>query len=213
MGRKIKTVVADGSALSRELMRMYVLGSKGASLAGSFGTATEAISLCDRTKVDLVIMDAAIPVGIDCLSAVKIIKSRHASVKVILVSTTADPTRAEQAKEAGADGFWYKEGSREPLDAVIRRVMLGERCFPDAVSDVALGQTARSGLTARENDVLRELAEGGTNEEIAQKLGISAKTVGYVVQNLLGKTGFKSRTELVVNAKMLGVVAFDNGRR
>ena len=106
-----------------------------------------------------------------------------------------------------------KEYSPEPLESIIRRVTAGEICYPENVPEITFGRTTKAELTDREHDVLRELIGGCTNEEIAQRLGITVNTVRYHIQNLLNKTGFENRLSLAVNAKVPGIVVNENDRQ
>lgn len=113
----------------------------------------------------------------------------------------------------GVESFWYKEYSKEPLIEVMERTMAGESVYPETPADVSLGDIKRVNLTERDLDVLRELTHGYTNEDIAEKLGISVNTVRTHIRNMLIKTGFKNRLSLVVNAATLGIVVNDERRK
>ena len=159
------------------------------------------------------IMDVMMRTGLDGLSAAEMIKEKHPEIKIIMVTSTTEASWESKAREIGAEGFWYKEYSPEPLESIIRRVTAGEICYPENVPEVTFGRTTKAELTDREHDVLRELIGDYTNEEIAQRLGITVNTVRYHIQNLLNKTGFESRLSLAVNAKVPGIVVNENDRQ
>ncbi len=90
-----------------------------------------------------------------------------------------------RARAIGVDSFWYKEAQKEPILEVMRRTMEGEHVYPDETPSVQLGYANSRDLSERELDVLRELISGDSNSEIGERLGISASTVKWHVQNLL----------------------------
>ena len=98
------------------------------------------------------------------------------------------------------DSFWYKDLQAVGLVDVVARTLQGERVWPSEAPVVRLGLARSSELTAREFDVLHQLARGLSYEQIASELGISLNTVKYHVKNLLAKTGFESTLALVVEA-------------
>lgn len=213
MERKTRIIVADDFRISREFLRMYVMSSNENELLGSFCTAEEAAGFCDSNEVDLVIMDVMMRTGMDGLTAAGEIKRKHPRVKIILVTSAAESNWERKAREIGAEGFWYKEYSPEPLEQLIRTVADGGICYPEKEPDVSLGCTTKVELTERERDVLRELIGGYTNEEIAERLNIGVNTVKFHVKNLLAKTGFENRLSLAVNAKSFGIVVNEDDRR
>lgn len=117
-----------------------------------------------------------------------------------------DATFLTKAKDAGVDSFWYKEVQDAPMLEVMDRTMAGERIWPDKAPTVSLGMCDSSELTGREFDVLRYLAMGYGNQEIADALNVSVNTIRFHLGNLQSKTGCISRTELAIVAAKSGVV-------
>ena len=113
----------------------------------------------------------------------------------------------KRAQEIGVDGFWYKEYSETSLLELMDEVMAGKTVFPGQTPQLNLGNASREQFTERELDVLRELTQGKSNEEIAQALGISVNGVKFHIKNLLEKTGFSNRLMLVVHANACGIVS------
>ena len=103
------------------------------------------------------------------------------------------------------DSFWYKEVQKTPMLELMDRTMAGEHIFPDEPPVSRLGLARSDEFTERELDVLHLLAEGLTDREIGDQLGLSLPTVRYHIGNLIGKTGLSSRTELAVNAVRSGI--------
>ena len=112
----------------------------------------------------------------------------------------------DRAREIGVESFWYKEVGDEPLLSVMDRTMEGESVYPDRTPEMQFGNISSYEFTERELEILRELTSGDTNEEIADRLFISKNTVKDYVTKMLIKTGFRSRTELAVKARELGLV-------
>ena len=102
------------------------------------------------------------------------------------------------------DSFWYKEADEIEIMDVMNRTMAGESIYPDAPMAVRLGNIMSTEVTGRELEVLREITSGASNAMVAQRLGITEGTVKVHVRNLLRKTGYSSRTELAIKARMLG---------
>ena len=202
---KIRVVVVDDYRVMRAFFEMCVSLCHGLKLVQSLDSAEEAIAYCDANAVDLMIMDVMMRSGMDGLEVAENIKKRHPRTKIILSTVSAEATWCNRAKAAGIDSFWYKEYSKDTLVDVITRTVAGESVYPDHAPDVPLGGTKLADLTDRELDVLRELVAGYSNQQIADRLGVSINTVRTHITNLLNKTGFASRLDLAINAANLGL--------
>ncbi len=162
--------------------------------------------------VDLVIMDIMMKYGLDGLTCAKTIHHNNPGVKIILTTSTAEARWIDEAREAGIESFWFKEYSDIPLTEVMDRTMAGESVFPDSPPNPDFGDAAKTDLSERELEVLRDLTHNLTNEEIGEKMHISPHTVKRHIENMLVKTGYKYRIDLAVNAKALGVVVHEEDR-
>lgn len=112
----------------------------------------------------------------------------------------------ERARKIGVDSFWYKEVSEEPILELMDRTMAGEKIYPDKTPAVSFGYIKSTDLSEREVNILREVINGDTNAEIAEKLNMSPYTVRDYVQTIMEKTGFRTRTELAVKARETGII-------
>ena len=213
MSDQIRVVIVDDQLVARSFFEFQIGTSDKYRVIASLPSARDAVDLCGREAVDLIIMDIMMRSGIDGLSAAIRIKESHPETKIILVTSMAESSWEQRARSAGVESFWYKEYSREPLLEVMDRTMAGDTVYSGISADVPFGIISRSQLTERELDVLRELTAGGTNEEIAEALGISVNTVRRHIQNLLAKTGFSNRLELAIRAARLGLVVSDQSRK
>ena len=212
MNDRVKVLVVDDQYISRGFFEMHVQMSKKYELACSMGSAESAIAWCASHPTDLVIMDVLMKNGLDGLTCAGIIKRNNPEIKIIVTTSTAEANWIDQAREDGIEGFWFKEYSELSLTEVMDRVMAGETVYPDTQPNPAFGGAAKIDLTERELDVLRELTMNKTNEEIAEDLNYSAHTIKHDIEHMLEKTGYKSRVDLAVNAKSLGLVVHDDDR-
>ena len=213
MSEKIRVVVADDQNISRGFFEMYVRASTRFRLTASFRTAREAVEYVNGHETDLLILDVMMQEGIDGLTAAGEIKRKHPGIKIILTTSTSETSWEEKARAIGVESFWYKEYDEHSLIELMDRVAAGEQVYPAEPPQVSFGRIRRSDLTERELDVLRELTASLTNEEIAEKLHISANTVKRHLQNIMEKTGYSSRLDLAMNARLLGLVVSDESRR
>lgn len=205
--RRYTVAVADDFRISRSFFELYIGQSERYRLVASFRTAQDAANWCLKHDVDLLILDVLMRGGIDGLTAARTIKQAKPELGVILVTSTAEADWERRAREIGVDGFWYKEYSETSLLELMDEVVAGGAVYPGQTPQLALGNATREQFTERELDVLRELTQGKTNEEIAQTLGISVNGVRFHIKNLLSKTGFSGRLMLVVQANASGIVS------
>ena len=209
---RIKVLVVDDQYVARSFFEIHVQMAKKYDLVASLSSAEQAIAYCLAHPVDLAIMDVLMKTGLDGLTCARTIKQNNPSVKIILTTSTAEARWIEKAKRARIESFWFKEYSGMPLSEVMDRTMRGESVYPLSLPDPDFGGAFKRDFSERELEVLRELTRNLTNEEIAQNLNISSHTVKRHVENLLAKTGFRSRVELAVNARVSGLVVHENDR-
>ena len=212
MSDKIKVLVVDDQYVARSFFEIHVEMTKRYELAASLANAEQAVAWCMEHPVDLVIMDVMMKYGLDGLTCARTIKNNHPRIRIILTTSTAEAKWIEKAKKARIDSFWFKEYADIPLTEVMDRTMNGESVYPDNVPNPDFGEGSKCDLSERELEVLRDLTRNLTNEEIAEDLSISPHTVKRHIENMLAKTGYKSRVDLAVNAKALGLVVHEDDR-
>jgi DNA-binding NarL/FixJ family response regulator len=205
----IRVLVADDQTVVREGLVMLLQLSDGIDVVGAAADGDEAIGLADRYRPDVVLMDLRMP-RCDGVSATRQILQRLPATQVIVLTTYADDESVFAALEAGARGYLTKDATASEIQHAIRTVHAGEALLEPSVQrrllERALGHTPAKvatypdGLTAREAEVLREIAAGRNNREIADVLSISEATVKTHINNLFSKTGVRDRAQAAVYA-------------
>lgn len=214
----LRAVIADDQALVRTGFRM-ILAADGIEVVAEASNGAEAISAVRRTRPDVVLMDIRMP-QMDGLEATRQILSDGADGTRILILTTYDLDHyVYAALTAGASGFLLKDVSPEHLVASVRLVQSGDALLAPTITrrlierfahrDEAKSAVHRdlSGLTPRELEVLRLLATGLSNAELADRLTLSATTVKTHVARILSKLGLRDRVQAVVLAYETGLIS------
>ena len=151
-------------------------------------------------------MDVMTELGHSGLDAAEEIKKEFPEIKIIIVTSMPEYSWLSRARKIGVDSFWYKDDQKSGILEVMRRTVAGEHIYPDETPLIHIGNATNHEFTERELDILKELTTGDTNSAIAERLGVSVATVKSHIQHLMEKTGFKTRTELVSEARSLGIV-------
>ncbi|MCR5207497.1 MAG: response regulator transcription factor [Eubacterium sp.] len=192
--------------MPRELFEIYINSSESFNHLLSVANASAALSVCKNGKVDLILMDVMTELGRSGLDAAEEIKREYPKIKIIIVTSMPEYSWLERARKIGVDSFWYKDGQKDGILEVMKRTMAGDNIYPDETPLVHIGNTTNHEFTERELDILKELTTGDTNAAIAERLHVSVATVKSHIQHLMEKTGFKTRTELVSEARSRGIV-------
>ncbi|HEV7923389.1 MAG TPA: response regulator transcription factor [Thermoanaerobaculia bacterium] len=204
-GRPIRVVVADDHPIVRHGIVDIIGSEKDMEVVGQAGDGEAALDAVLRLAPDVTLMDLRMPLlsGVEAIRAIR----RKAPSSVILVLTTFDTdTDIREALRAGAKGYLLKDLYREELLDAVRRAAMGMRVMAPAVSAAMERQTAQAPLTVRELDVLRLVASGHSNMEIAVGLAITAETVKGHLKNIFGKLEAADRTEATVVALRRGIL-------
>lgn len=191
-------------------------------VVGEATNGREVLTICSRLGPDLVLMDVRMP-ELDGLAATAAVKEACPDTSVIIVTLYEDPDYLLQAIRAGAAGYILKDATRRELLRAVRRVLAGESILHPELASQLLHRLAREHstngrpaglvepLTARELEVLRLLAQGRTNPEIAAHLGNSRGTVKVHVEHIIAKLGASDRTQAAVRAAELGLLTPRSG--
>ena len=207
----IRVLIVEDQKMAQENMEAIIRSSENYTLAGMIANAADAELFCMRTNVDLILMDVCTARDESGIDACAVIKKKFPHIKVIIVTSMAEHTFIEKAKEAHADSFWYKDASRGELLTVMDQTMSGETVFPDKTPEVKLGLTTSYELTNAELDVLRALMQSTSDEDAAKMLNCSKANIRWHVGRILDKTGYRTRMELLiaVASKNLIIVTLD----
>ncbi|MBQ6023841.1 MAG: response regulator transcription factor [Clostridia bacterium] len=201
----IKVMIVDDQAISRHFFELTVGASDRYEVVFSVSSAFAADVYLLKEKVDLVLMDILMNDGSNGLDAAAMLKKAAPEIKIVAVTSMPEYSWMERAREIGIESFWYKEMDNVSILEVMDRTMAGESVYPENAPPARLGNACREDFTCRELEVLRELTTGKSNPEIAKTLGISEFTVKAHVRTLLQKTGLSSRTELAIQARVVGI--------
>ena len=205
-----KIMIVDDQFVSREMFKLYISQCPDYEVVYCVDTAMFADTYVLNSDIDLVIMDILMQDGSNGLDAAEKIKKLKPELKIIAVTSMPEVSWMDRAKQIGIESFWYKEVSEETILEIIERTLGGESIYPIETPEVKLGMTKSTDLTPREIQVLRLLTTGVGNDEIAESLGVSLNTVKTHIQHLLDKTGFASRTQLAIQARVTGFVIEDD---
>lgn len=205
-----KIMIVDDQFVSREMFKLYISQCPDYEVVYCVDTAMFADTYVLNSDLDLVIMDILMQDGSNGLDAAEKIKKLKPELKIIAVTSMPEVSWMDRAKQIGIESFWYKEVSEETILEIIERTLGGESIYPIETPEVKLGMTKSTDLTPREIQVLRLLTTGVGNDEIADNLEISLNTVKTHIQHLLDKTGFASRTQLAIQARVTGFVIEDD---
>ena len=206
--------LADDEPLVRTGLRA-LLEQQGITVAGEAADGSEVLPAVRRARPDVVLMDVRMP-GTDGIEATRQLLAELAEPPKVLVVTTFDnDDYVHEALLAGASGFLLKRARKEEIAHAVRTVATGESLlFPEAIRRLVNGRLpggkytrAAKTLTRREAEVLRLVATGLSNQDIAAALVISLETVKTHVGNIFGKVGAGNRAQAVVMAYESGIVA------
>ncbi|MFF3441497.1 response regulator [Streptosporangium sp. NPDC002721] len=218
MTEPLRAVIADDQALVRTGFRM-ILAADGIEVAAEAANGEEAVAAVRRTRPDVVLMDIRMP-RMDGLEATRRICAGGAEDTRVLILTTYDLDHyVYAALAAGASGFLLKDVTPEHLVAAVRLVRSGDALLAPTITRRLVERFARrddvrpalhrdlSQLTPRELDVLRLLAAGLSNAELADRLTLSVATVKTHVARILSKLGLRDRAQAVVVAYETGLIS------
>ena len=204
-----RVLIVDDFLITRQFIESAVTASEDFEIVSSFSEADKAVDYVSKKYVDLVIMDIVMQTGQSGLSAAKKIKDIRPETKIIIITSMPEVTYINRARNIGIESFWYKEIQEQPILEVMKRTMNGESIYPDRTPVIKVGNAISTEFTDKEIEVLRELTDGASNKEIAEKLGIKERTVKLHITNMIQKTGFRSRLELAIKARTGGLVIPD----
>jgi DNA-binding NarL/FixJ family response regulator len=198
---ELSVLLVEDDAMVSGWVRMAFEGSE-IRLAGVAASAAEALALAGRRHVDVLLVDYRLPDGRGT-ELVRDLRLSGVSAPAVLMTANEESGFNEAAREAGAQGTVLKTGSADELAEAVRRVHDGGAAYDTRHPPRAAGKTA---LSPREREVLRLVAAGSTNHQIAQQLGVGAETVKTLLARTFSKLGVRRRAEAVSAAHDLGLL-------
>jgi two-component system, NarL family, response regulator LiaR len=205
----IQVLIADDHSVVRQGLRMFLSLDPDIEVTGEASNGLEALTLARQLKPAVVLMDLIMPV-MDGITAIRSIRQEMPEVEVIALTSVIEDASVVDAVRAGAIGYLLKDTQADELCRAIKAAAAGQvQLSPQAAArlmrEVCSPEPAVS-LTSRETDVLRLLAMGKANKEIAAELHLGETTIKTHVSNILMKLGVPSRTQAALYAVRIGLV-------
>ena len=206
---KVRVLVVDDHGVVRTGIGMYLGTDPGIEVIGEGRNGQEALELARRLKPDVVLMDLSMPV-MDGVAATRVIRGELPEIKVVALTSVLEDAAVTDAVSAGAIGYVLKTAESEDVRYAIKAAARGETYISPAalkglMRNMAAPEPASAPLTPREIEVLRLLAAGRSNREIATALSVTDQTVKSHVSHILGKLGVFSRTQAALYAVESGI--------
>ncbi len=201
----IRVFSVDDHPLLREGIAALVNNQPDMVLVGEAATGAEAIQQFKEHVPDVTLLDLRLPdmSGIDVLIA---IRSEFPEARLVMLTTFEGDVEVQRALQAGARGYLLKNMPPSELLDVIRQVHAGKKRIPPEIASQLLEHMSDEGLTEREVEVLREVADGNRNREIAERLFISEETVKVHIKHIMEKLGAADRTQAVAIGVRRGII-------
>ena len=203
--QSIRVFSVDDHPLLREGIATLVNNQPDMVLIGEASTGAEAIQQFKQHAPDVTLLDLRLPdmSGIDVLIA---IRSEFPAARIVMLTTFEGDVEVQRALQAGARGYLLKNMPPVELLDVIRQVHDGKKRIPPEIASQLLEHLSDEGLTEREVEVLREVADGNRNREIAERLFISEETVKVHIKHIMEKLGAADRTQAVAIGVRRGII-------
>jgi DNA-binding NarL/FixJ family response regulator len=202
---RIRILTVDDHPLLREGIATIINNQPDMVLAAGASTGREGIQRFHEHRPDVTLMDLRLP-DLSGIDAVIAIRSEFPEARIIMLSTFNGDVDIQRALKAGAYGYLLKSTPRKDLIETIRRVHSGKKSIPPEVAANLAEHLNGGDLTDREVDVLRQIAGGGRNKDIADRLCISEETVKVHVRHIMEKLGASDRTEAMAIAVRRGII-------
>jgi DNA-binding NarL/FixJ family response regulator len=198
-------MIVDDHPLMRVGVASIINSQKDMRIVAQAGTVDDALRIFSELRPDITLMDLRLASG-SGLEAIRRIMAIEPQARIIVLTTYEGDEDIHQALTAGARGYLIKGLSSQDLLRAIRNVRSGHRFIPPAVNNALSSRVRSSVLTGREQEVLQQMFEGGSNREIAEKMQIGEATVKTHVSVILAKLNADDRTQAVVEALKRGLL-------
>jgi DNA-binding NarL/FixJ family response regulator len=205
----IRILLADDHTVVRQALRLFLADGPDFEIVGEASNGEEAVRLAAQVQPDVVLMDLTMPV-MDGLTAISHIRGDHPDIEIVALTSVLEDASVVGAVRAGAIGYLLKDADGEELREAVRAAAAGQvRLSPAAAARLVQSVRVTSppaALSARETEVLRLLAGGRANKEIAATLGVGEPAIKSTVKALFAKLGVRSRTQAALYAVQVGLV-------
>jgi two-component system NarL family response regulator len=205
----IRVLTADDHAVVRAGIAAILANEPDIDVVGDAADGAQAVALYQRDKPDVILIDLRMP-NMDGVAAIRAIRSADENARIIALTTYDGDADIHRALRAGAAAYLVKDVLGAEIVRAIRNVAAGRRVIPPAVASRLAEFTPRIDLTEREVEVLRLVAKGLRNKEIARVIGRAEGTVKVHVKNIHEKLGVEDRTEAVTLALQRGIIHLDD---
>jgi two-component system, NarL family, response regulator len=203
--KSIRVLIVDDHPLLREGIAALIRAEPDMEVAAEAGTGREALAQFKLKHPDVTLMDLQMP-DMPGIEAIIAIRGEFPDARIIVLTTYSGDVHVTRALKAGARGYLLKTNVNKELLATIRAVNAGQKRIPAEVSSGLAEHTGEEQLTDRELDVLRLIASGNANKEIAAQLQLAEDTVKRHVTNILSKLGANDRTHAVTIGLKRGII-------
>lgn len=198
----MKIVIVDDHPIVREGLIAALERREGLEIAGAFGSAEEALAALTRTAPDVVLLDLELP-GMSGVEAVSRFRGR---AEVVVLTAYASDEQIDAALRAGARGYLLKGATVDEIERAIHTAAHGQTWLDPRIATRVVAMSRAPRLSGREREVLRLVAAGRTNKEIAGELKIAERTVKFHVTSIFDKLGAENRAQAVAMAAEKGLV-------
>jgi NarL family two-component system response regulator LiaR len=213
---KIRILIVDDHAIVHEGLRTLISSDNDMEVIGEAYDGEEAIELSNKLSPDVILMDLVMP-RVSGLEAIIRIKSENQTVRILVLTSFTEDNKVFPAIKAGASGYILKDSSPTGILDAIRAVHRGESTLHPIIAAKLIRELNKPSelpptpnpLTERELEVLLLIAQGNSNQEIAEKMYISENTVGSHMRNILSKLHLANRTQAALYALREGLVKLD----
>ena len=202
---KLRLLVADDHRLMLQAVRAILAGAEEIDIVGEVSNGSQVLPMVHQSRPDMVLLDIRMP-GVDGLTCLDRLRERHPGVRVVMLSGVDDPEVIEDALARGASGFIVKRTDPDDLIDAIRRASNGDQPALEICSCEASGAAEAGDLTGREVEVLRAVARGLSNRQIAREVWLSEQTVKFHLSSIYRKLDVANRTEATRYAYNHGLV-------
>lgn len=210
----IRVVLVDDHHVVRRGLQSYLSAFPDIQIIGTASSGEDALARVEAWLPDVIVMDLLMPGGIDGIETTRRVRAASPHTQVVVLTAFTDDARVVAALRAGAIGYVRKESDPEVLLRALRGAARGQSILDPAIAETVLEELDREAipgltLTEREREVLRQLAHGLTNKQIAEALVIGEETVKTHVGNILSKLHLAHRSQAIIYALKNGLVTLD----